>query len=191
MGDAQALYQDTIDHQSKEFVAKFWLNTLYRDRGVTYFLFALDLQRTPLTGTFDALLDDSSGHAIPVYKTEVDANGALIKWWIDIANMPPAGTPIEMHATIGSTGDGQFPAGALVMPFDYHWNQINSTTGTPEQLYIFTEYTVTNPTSNGCSGSLCSVVGVHSPVPALGAVASLGAIGLAAAIAVVSRRRSR
>ncbi|MHB8585281.1 MAG: hypothetical protein ACYDDF_05520 [Thermoplasmatota archaeon] len=190
MGDAQALYQDIIDGSTREFVAKFWITDYFQNQGVTYFLFALDLQRTPLVGSFDSLINTANGKPIPVYKVETDANGELIKWWIDIANMPPPGTEIDLHATIGSTGSGQYPAGAMALPFNYRWEQINSASGTPEQLYILTEYTVNNPTQSGCAGSLCSLVhSAHLPVPSLDVFATLGAVGIAGVLFVGRSRR--
>jgi hypothetical protein len=189
LGDAQALYQDTIAGHARPFVAKFFITNYFKNDGVVYFLFALDLQRTPLVGNINQLIDTSTGKPLPIYRTEVQQNGAVIQWWVDIANMPPPGTEIDFQATVGSTGPGEFPAGAFVMPFDYHYQQINSYSGTPEQLYIFTQYTVNGATQSGCAGALCNLAqAVHSPVPGPDFIATIAAVGVATALAVALRK---
>lgn len=184
-GVGQAVFQDLIDGEPRPFEARFYLNTHYPEKGVTYFLFAVVTKQTPLTASFDALVDGSTGADIPVYKRDTAEGGTVIQWFVDGANMPAPGTPIVVRATIGSTGEGQYQAGALVQPFNYKWEPVNMASGTPASLYVGTQYGINRATESGCTGKLCELPVVKgAPAPAAFGVA----LALAAAAFVVRRR---
>lgn len=187
LGSALALYQDVIDGEPKPLEARFYLKTHYNaryapDKGVTYFLFALDTQRVPLRATFDSLVDDTTGAAIPVYKKEVEANGHLEKWFVDAANMPTLDHAIVVRATIHAQDEGQYAAGVLLQPFNYRWEPVTASSGTPAQLYIFTQYGVNQASERApCDGVICPALelvrGTPAPAPlALAAAVAVGAL---------------
>lgn len=186
LGVGQTLFQDLIDGEPRPFEARFYLNTLYKDKGVTYFLFAFITKQTPLTGSFDSLTNGNTGEDIPVYKQDTEEGGKVQKWFIDAANMPDPGVPIILRGTVGSSGAGQYQAGALLQPFNYKWEPVAMSSGTPASIYIGTQYGVNRATSSECTGKLCDVTEVlPSPAPAF-----VGLLAAAAVGAVALRRRN-
>lgn len=187
-GTGQALYQDLIDGSPRAFEARFYLTTHYTEKGVTYFLFALDTQRTPLRATFDALENGETGESISIYKQETEIGGKLEKWFVDIANMPPPGTLIVLRGTMHAQGLGQYQAGALLQPFNYKWEGVAMSSGTPASLYVGTQYGVNAVTEKGCDGALC---GASNVLSRFAPPAALGLALAAVAVAAVAARRRR
>ncbi|HVL49776.1 MAG TPA: hypothetical protein VM889_14560 [Candidatus Thermoplasmatota archaeon] len=171
-------YQAEMQGEPIPIEARIVLQTHYTDQDGTYFLFAWDVSRQPFDVRFDKLMT-ASGSDIKVLKTE--SGDGQEKWFVDIKNMPPPGTEIVMKGTLGATTKGLFPAGALVVPFNYRWEPIDMSNGVPATLYAFTQVGVNEETrSVGWSFPLAKIPGFEIPLAA-------AAIG----VALVAARRRR
>ena len=152
--------------------AKITLNHLYEDRDATYYLIQFNTEMTPFTMA-DVKLQHK-GVDVPLYKREGD------KLFVDIADMPPAGSTFVLSGTASACERGLYQLGALIQPFNYKWQRIVMSDGQPADLYGFTQVGVNEAS---CSGG---IPGLPKFAPSGGLVGAVAALAL---VAVVARRR--
>ena len=159
--------------------ARIVLHHLYDDRDAAYFLISFLGDGTPFKFS-NVRLTTGDGKEITLYKREDTPRN--VKLFVDVADMPPAGTELRLSGKVDSCERGLYQLGALVQPFNYRWQRILMNNGDPADLYSFTQVGVNKAS---CDGGIPGLPKVS--VPGVGAVAAVAAIGGVAALA--ARRR--
>ena len=185
-GSIRAPYTVTMEGQRVPIEARVVLRENYEDKDSRFFMFAFTVENTPLDVKFNNIVRQDTGAELPCYQRQGDAKTA-IKCFVDLKDMPPAGTEIRMYGDVGSTGKGMFQAGAMVVPFTYTWMRVQMSNGLNAELYAGTQVNVQE-----CDKSCGSrVVGKGGPaaIPGLGALGIAGAAVIAVGLLALRRKK--
>lgn len=182
-GSIRAPYTLAMEGARVPVEARIVLRENYEAKDSRFFMFAFTVENTPLNVQFDNLVRMDTGQELPCYQRQGDAESA-IKCFVDLRDMPPAGTEMRMYGTVGSSGKGVSQIGAMVVPFTYTWMRVQMSNGLNAELYAGTQVNVVEcPTK--CGG----LRGTGNPA----AIPGLGVVGIAAAalvaIGIASARR--
>lgn len=179
-GSIRTPYAADMNGERAEVQAQIVLRKNYEESESRFFMFAFTVENTPLDVQFDSLVRADTGQELPCYQRQGDSRSA-IKCFVDLKDMPPAGTEIKMKGSVGSSKVGAFQVGAIVVPFTYTWARVQMTNGLNAELYGYTIVNVGTPTE----GDSKAIAGIGNKVPGVGALglvaAGLVAVGLAAA----------
>lgn len=173
-GTIRAPYTAEMNGERVPIEARIVLRENYEEKESRFFMFAFTVENTPLDVQFDNIVRMDTGAELPCYQRQGDSKSA-IKCFVDLKDMPPAGTEIRMYGTVGSSGKGMAQVGAIVVPFTYTWMRVQMSNGLNAELYAGTQVNVQECTS-ACSG----LKGKGNPA----AIPGLGALGVVAAGAV-------
>jgi hypothetical protein len=183
-GSIRAPYSVDMNGQRVPVEAKIVLRKMYEDQDSRFFMFAWTVENTPMDVTFDHLLRMDTGQELPCYQKQGDGNSQL-KCFVDLKDMPPTGTEIQMKGTVGSSRVGSFQVGAIVVPFTYTWNRVQMSGGLDAELYGYEDVNINQATSGGSS----RLGGLGNAIPGVGLVATLAVLGGAAGLVAIVRRR--
>lgn len=159
----------------------------YEEKDSRFFMFGFTVENTPLDIKFDNILRMDTGEKLPCYQREGDARSA-IKCFVDLKDMPEAGTEIRMQGSVGSSRTGVSQVGAIVVPFTYTWERVQMSNDLNAELYAGTQVNVVKATSGsgvlggGGNGGLAKV-------PGLGAVGLIAACAIAVTLVAARRRK--
>ena len=187
-GSIRAHYSAEMNAERTPVEAKIVLRKNYEEQDSRFFMFAWTVENTPLDVTFDSLLRTDTGAELPCYQRQGDSR-SQIKCFVDLKDMPPAGTEILMHGTVGSTKSGNFQVGAIVVPFTYTWMRVPMSNGLDAELYGYTMVNVIEPTEKG-GGLRADFGGNGNTIPGLGLGASVAAVAVVAVAVAALRRRA-
>lgn len=178
-GSIRTPYAADMNGERAPIEAQVVLRKNYEESESRFFMFAFTVENTPLDVQFDSLVRVDTGQELPCYQRQGEARTA-IKCFVDLKDMPPAGTEIKMKGTVGSTKAGAFQVGAIIVPFTYTWARVQMSNGLNAELYGYTIVNVATPTS----GDSKAIAGIGNNVPGVGVLgvvaAGLVAVGLAA-----------
>ena len=176
-------YSTDMNGQRVDITAKVVLRQNYEEKDARIFMFAWNVQNTPLDVNFDSLVRTDTGQELPCFQREGTSRDQ-IKCFVDIKDMPPAGGQIVMKASVGSSKLGGFNIGAEVVPFTYLWGRVPMKNGLNAELYSATMINVNSATSKG--GAVLG--GLGNKVPGLELGATVAAV---AAVALLASRRKK
>lgn len=183
-GRISAPYSLDMDGARVPFEVTVVIENAYHEKDGRFYMFILDAGETQLSVSLDQVIRSDTGQELECYQRQPDPKE--FKCSVDGRGMPPVGTPITMHGTVGASKTGTFTMGAIVLPFTATWGKIQMSNGFDAELYAGTQVNVMKPTegSSGLAG-----VGNKLPVPGLG-VAGIAGVTAAVAVALaVGRRR--
>lgn len=172
-GSIRAPYTATMDGQRIPIEARVILRENYESKDSRFFMFAFTVENTPLDVEFKNLVRMDTNEELPCYQRQGDATSAL-KCFVDLRDMPKAGTEIRMYGTVGSEGKGMAQIGAMVVPFTYTWMRVQMSNGLNAELYAGTQINVMS-----CDGK-CGGLKGNGPA----AIPDVGLIGVAAGVCV-------
>lgn len=175
-GSIRAPYSADMNGERAAVEAKVVLRKNYEDKDSRFFMFAFTVENTPLDVNFDHLVRTDTGEELPCYQRQGDSK-SQIKCFVDLKDMPPAGTEIIMSGTVGANKAGNFQVGALVVPFTYTWMRVPMSNGLDAELYGYTMVNVYEPTGKAGFGK-STFSGPGNSIP------GVGALGVAAAAVV-------
>lgn len=173
-------FQEPMTGTSVPVEARITLHHLYDDRDSAYFLIGFLGDGTPFTFS-DVRLTTGDGKEITLFKR--DDKPRSVQLFVDVADMPPAGTELRLSGKVDSCERGLYQLGALVQPFNYRWQRILMNNGEPADLYSFTQVGVNKAS---CDGGIPGLPKVS--VPGAGTFAAVAAV---AGVAVLVARRHR
>jgi len=176
-GSIRAPYTATMDGDRVPIEARIVLRENYEEKESRFFMFAFTVENTPLNIEFDNIVRMDTGEELPCYQRQGDSSSA-IKCFVDLKDMPSEGTEIRMYGSVGSSKNGLFQVGAMVVPFTYTWMRVQMSNGLNAELYAGTQVNVQK-----CTAAKCGLGGLQessNPVPGLGVlgVAAAGAVAL-------------
>lgn len=184
-GSIRAPYTVDMNGERVPVEAKVVLRKNFEDKDGRFYMFAFTVENTPLDVTFDHLVRADTGAEMPCYQKQGDGRSQL-KCFVDLHDMPPAGTEILMKGTAGSGRMGSFQVGMIVVPFTATWMRVQMSNGLDAELYGYTQVNVLQATGSESRGDVISGGGNFLPdVGILGVVAA----GAAAVGLVALRRR--
>lgn len=186
-GSIRAAYTVTMEGARVPVEARIVLREMYPEQESRFFMFAFTVENTPMDVRFEHLVRMDNGNELVCYQREGDSTSA-IKCFVDLRDMPPAGTEIRASASVGSQRTGMFQLGAIVVPFTYTWNRVQMSNGLNAELYAGTQMNVAHATSDGGFGG--SGNGALAKVPGVGLVGVAAAGAVAVALLEVRRKRS-
>lgn len=184
-GKIRAPYTTQMDGDRVPVEARIVLLENYEEKDSRFFMFAFTVENTPLDIQFDNIVRMDTGEEMPCFKREGTSKDA-IKCSVDLRDMPPEGTEIRMYGTVGSSKNGLFQVGAMVIPFTYAWARVQMSNGLNAELYAGTQVNVQK-----CTAGKCGFGGAQEsslPVPGVGALGIAGAALVALGIAAMRRR---
>lgn len=185
-GSIRAPYGADMDGARVPVEAQITLRENYEDKDSRFFMFAWTVENTPLDVEFTNLIRADTGAELPCYQRQGDAH-SQVKCFVDLKDMPPEGTEIIMHGTVGSSKAGSFQVGAIVVPFTYTWARVSMSNGLDAELYGYTMINVSTPTSKG-KGAV--IGGAGNAIPGFELIGGLAAAGVVAlGLAAVRRRK--
>lgn len=182
-GSIRAPYTTTMEGERIPIEARVVLKENYEEQESRFFMFAFTVENTPLDVQFDSLVRMDTNAEMPCYQRQGDSETA-IKCFVDLKDMPPAGTEIRMTGTLGSSGKGMAQAGAMVVPFTYTWMRVQMSNGLNAELYAGTQVNVVECTQK-CSGLQGKG---NAAIPGLGIV-GVAAAGVVAVGLIALRKR--
>ncbi|HET6403562.1 MAG TPA: hypothetical protein VFH78_02850 [Candidatus Thermoplasmatota archaeon] len=177
-GSIRSPYTAAMDGSRVPIEARIVLRENYEEKESRFFMFAFTVENTPLDIQFDNIVRMDTNQELPCYQRQGDSRSA-IKCFVDLKDMPEEGTEIRMYGTVGSTKNGLFQVGAMVVPFTYTWMRVQMSNGLNAELYAGTQMNVQK-----CTEGKCGLGGIPSesrmPVPGIGVlgVAAAGAVAL-------------
>lgn len=185
-GSIRAPYTAAMDGERVPIEARIVLKENYEGKDSRFFMFAFTVENTPLDVQFDNLVRMDTNEEIGCYQRQGDSETA-IKCFVDLKDMPPAGTEIRMYGTLGSGKQGNFQVGAMVVPFTYTWMRVQMSNGLNAELYAGTQINV-----KSCSAGKCGLGGIDRPaaIPGAGAL-TIGAASVIAIGLLALRRRTQ
>lgn len=186
-GSIRSPYTATMDGERVPVEARVVLRENYEDQESRFFMFAFTVENTPLDVRFDNLVRMDTGAELPCYQREGSSTTA-IKCFVDLKDMPEAGTEIRMYGTLGSKKTGMFQAGAMVVPFTYKWMRVQMSNDLHAELYAGTQVNVQKATG-GSGGFGGEGNGALAKVPGVGALGVAAASVAALGILAMRRRR--
>ena len=184
-GSIRAPYSADMNGERASIEAKVVLRKNYEEKDSRFFMFAFTVENTPLDVSFDSLIRTDTGEELPCYQRQGDEK-SQIKCFVDLKDMPPAGTEIIMSGTVGAGRAGNFQVGALVVPFTYTWARVPMSNGLDAELYGYTMVNVYEPTGKDGIGAKFS--GPGNAIPGLGALGVAAAALLAVGLVALRRR---
>ena len=185
-GSIRAPYTATMEGSRLPIEARVVLRENYQEKDSRFFMFAFTVENTPLDVRFDNLVRMDTGEELPCYQREGTATTA-IKCFVDLRDMPAAGTEIRMTGTVGSKRTGMFQVGAMVVPFTYTWTRVQMSNGLNAELYAGTQLNVAKATGGGSFGG--SGNGALAKVPDVGVMGVAAAAAVAVGIVAMRRRK--
>lgn len=184
-GSIRAPYTATMEGDRVPVEARIVLRENYEEKDSRFFMFAFTVENTPLNIEFDNLVRMDTGEELPCYQRQGDSTSA-IKCFVDLKDMPPAGTEIRMYGTVGSSKTGLHQIGAMVVPFTYTWLRVQMSNGLNAELYAGTQLNVKE-----CPGGKCGLGGriqESNPVPGVGLLGAAAAGAIAVGLVALRRR---
>jgi hypothetical protein len=179
-GSIRAPYIASMDGERVPIEARIVLRENYEEKESRFFMFAFTVENTPLDVQFDNIVRMDTGAEMPCYQRQGDRKSA-IKCFVDLKDMPEAGTEIRMYGTLGSSKQGMFQAGAIVVPFTYTWMRVQMSNGLNAELYAGTQVTVDDCPSKcgfGGTGNPAAIPGVSALGVAAAALVAVGIVAL-------------
>lgn len=192
-GAIKVPYQVKMNGQEVLIEARIVVKDMYADQDATYFMFAVDTKENPALYAEVSSLQTASGEDIEVFDKQEEAE--LVQWFVDVESMPAEGTEIVFKYMVGSTQPGFFQVGALLMPFNYRWEQVTMSDDEPAKIYGATQVGVNKATKAGSGSNFKSPLGGGDddesalPVPGMGVILAAVAIAGVALVAGTRRRR--
>lgn len=186
-GSIRTPYQMEVSGEPVIVEATVVLHEHYQDQKATFFMFAWDTQSAPAVDAEYIALETKTGEALKV--TEVQSEPELVKWFVDVEDLPGVGATIVMRAEVDVRSKGFFSVAAMVVPFNYRWEQVQMSDGAQAKLYGFTQLGVNQETTSEAEAPRFGDAGGGKlPVPNVGAAVAVAAIG---GVALAAGRRRR
>lgn len=184
-GSIRAPYSGEMRGERAPVEAKIVLRKNYEEKDSRFFMFAWTVENTPLDVQFNNLIRSDTGEELPCYQRQGDER-SQIKCFVDLKDMPPAGTEILMLGTVGSSKAGNFQVGAIVVPFTYTWLRVPMENGLDAELYGYTMMNVFEPTSKSSGPRFA---GPGNTIPGLGAIGVAAAALVAVGVVALKKRK--
>ena len=185
-GSIRAPYTTEMDGERAPVEANVILRKNFEDKDGRFYMFAFTVENTPLDVTFDHLVRADTGAEMPCYQKQGDGRSQL-KCFVDLRDMPPAGTEILMKGTAGSGRLGSFQVGMIVVPFTATWQRVQMSNGLDAELYGYTQINVVKGTGQESTGGVLS--GGGNPIPGVGLLGVVAAGAAAMGFVALRRRR--
>ena len=184
-GSLRMAYSVDMDGERVPISAEVVIEDYYHEKDGRFYMFGFDVKRTPLDVTLDQVIRTDTGQDVPCFKSEGDANSE-VKCFVDGTKLPPNGTKIMLHGSVGSSKAGTFNVGALIVAFTATWVKIQMSNGLDAELYATTQVNVHSITQESTGGPFNP-----ADIPAAGAVGAVAAVGVAAVGVAALRSRQR
>jgi hypothetical protein len=181
-GSIRAPYTADLTGARVPVEAQVVLRKNFEDKDGRFYMFAFTVENTPLDVTFDHLVRADTGAEMPCYQKQGTSRDQL-KCFVDLRDMPPAGTEILMKGTVGSKNAGTFQVGMIVVPFTATWTRVQMSNGLDAELYGYTQVNV----AKGAAESK-GIAGMGNGVPGLGMVGVVAAGAVAVGLLALRRR---
>lgn len=185
-GSIRAPYTVDMNGERVPVEAKVVLRKNFEDKDGRFYMFAFTVENTPLDVTFDHLARADTGAEMPCYQKQGDGRSQL-KCFVDLHDMPPAGTEILMKGTAGSGRLGSFQVGMIVVPFTATWMRVQMSNGLDAELYGYTQVNVLQATGSESTRDVLS--GGGNFLPDVGIVGVVAAGAAAVGLAALRRRK--
>ena len=184
-GSIRAPYTADMNGGRADVEAQVVLRKNFEDKDGRFYMFAFTVENTPLDVTFDHLVRADTGAEMPCYQKQGDSRSQL-KCFVDLRDMPPAGTEILMKGTVGSGKLGTFQVGMIVVPFTATWQRVQMSNGLDAELYGYTQVNVAQGT--GASESTDGIAGMGNNIPGVGILGVVAAGAVAVGVVALRRR---
>lgn len=181
-GSIRAPYMTDMNGERAPVEASIVLRKNFEEKDGRFYMFAFTTKGTPLDVTFDHLIRADTGEEMTCYQRQND--GGENKCFVDLHDMPPAGTEILMKGTAGSSKLGNHQIGMIVVPFTATWMRVQMSNGLDAELYGYTQINVIKAT--GVDES--TLGGMGNKVPGVGLVGLVAAGCVAIGLAALRRR---
>jgi len=180
-GTVRTVYSVTVNGAPVQITGHAILKDMYTDQNSRFFMFSISVENSPSLGIkFDHLIRTDKNTELPcVRPVEGDAHSSL-RCFVDLKDLPPAGTEILIEGTLDAPHQGTFQVGYNVIAFDYNYQKIKMSNGLEAEFFAYSDVSVTKATAQESSG----LIGMGNKVPGVGvlgtAVAAVAAVGLLA-----------
>lgn len=184
-GSIRAPYTADMNGERAPVEAQVVLRKNFEDKDGRFYMFAFTVENTPLDVTFDHLVRADTGQEMPCYQKQGTSRDQL-KCFVDLRDMPPAGTEILMKGTVGSGRAGTFQVGMIVVPFTATWQRVQMSNGLDAELYGYTQVNVMK--GSGAQESSGPIAGLGNDVPGAGVLGVVAAGAIAVGLVALRRR---
>lgn len=184
-GSLRMAYSVDMNGERVPISAEVVISDYYHEKDGRFYMFGFDVQNTPLDVSLDQIVRTDTGQDLRCFQEQRDPN-TQVKCFVDGTTLPPNGTKIMMHGSVGSTKTGTFNVGALIVAFTATWVKIQMSNGLDAELYASTQVNVHSASTQESTSPFNK-----ADIPAAGAVGAIAAVGVAAVGVAAMRSRQR
>jgi len=186
-GSVRAPYTMTLNGQRVNIEGHAILKTMYADQNARFFMFAISVENSPsLDITFDHLIRTDKNTELPCVRPKEGDSHSSLRCFVDLKDLPPAGTEILLQGTLGASKLGSFQVGFNVIAFDYNYAKVKMSNGLEAELYAYSQVDVQKTTGQENSG----LIGMGNKVPDVG-LAGVVVAGSVVAVGLAAMRRRK